>query len=72
MLNVLHVLPFNNKCKRTNKQTRINRIITDDNKDTFRELGGMDILMECLNKLKELSSGVIACLAKVVNENSNQ
>ena len=45
-------------------------IIPDDSQDTFRELGGVDLLVECLSKHKVLSSETIACLTKVVKGNS--
>ena len=42
----------------------------DNNQDIFRELGGIDLLIECLTKHKEFPNEVVACLAKVVNGNS--
>ena len=44
----------------------------DDSQDTFRKLGGIDLLIKCLTKHKELSNEAVACFAKVMDGNSKK
>lgn len=55
---------------KANKLAITNRTTTDDSQDIFRELGGVNLLMECLSKHKELSNEAVACLAKIAKGNS--